>query len=122
MNLSMLDVPISPMQLPIHENYRYFESFMNWCIEYEINEAMYRTCVKNYFKNGSTDEALEMLERESEGGHKAAAYVFALISILLRGETKEHGIETIGQMKGMQQQRILTRECQQSLRQILGKI
>lgn len=79
-------------------------------------------CSEDYFKNGSTDETLEMLERESEGGHKAATYVFALISIFLRGETREHGIETIGHMKGMQQQRILTRECQQSLRQILGTI
>ncbi|KAG5619830.1 hypothetical protein H5410_005048 [Solanum commersonii] len=29
---------------------------------------------KNYFRNRSTDEALEMLEKASKGGHKVATY------------------------------------------------
>ncbi|KAG5614482.1 hypothetical protein H5410_014306 [Solanum commersonii] len=45
------------------------------------------------------DEALQMLEKASKGGHKAARYAFSLISILLGGESKRDGIQTIGEMK-----------------------
>ncbi|KAG5599998.1 hypothetical protein H5410_031368 [Solanum commersonii] len=95
----MLDVPISPLRLPTYENYRIFESLMNLCIECGNNEALYRTCVKNYFRNRNTVEALEMLDKASKGGHTTARYAFGLISIFLGGESRRDGIQTIGEMK-----------------------
>ncbi|KAG5619834.1 hypothetical protein H5410_005052 [Solanum commersonii] len=73
-NLSLLDVPFSPLRLLTYENYRNFESFMNCCIECENNEALYITGV------------------------------------------------TISKMKVTQEQRKITRQCRQRLREILGTI
>ncbi|KAG5619839.1 hypothetical protein H5410_005057 [Solanum commersonii] len=118
--MSLLDVPISSLRLPTYESYRNFESFMNCCIECGNNEALYRTGVvkefiqalirsnslfgvnifkRTIFRNRNTDETLEILVKASKGGHKAATYASALILIFLGGESREHGIQTIDQMK-----------------------
>jgi len=63
-----------------------------------------------------------MLDKASKGGHTAARYALGLISIFLGGESRRDGIQTIGEMKVTQQQRKITRQCRQRLRQILGTI
>lgn len=48
--------------------------------------------------------------------------MFALISILLCDEFKGDGIQTIGEMKGTQKQREITRRCRQRSRELLGTL
>ncbi|KAG5619833.1 hypothetical protein H5410_005051 [Solanum commersonii] len=110
------------IETPAYDNYSNFESFMKLCVECGNNEALYKTGVKNYFINRNTEEALQMLEKASKGGHTAARYAFGLILIFLGGESRLDGIQTIGEMKLMQERRKITRQCRRRLREILRNI
>ncbi|KAH0639645.1 hypothetical protein KY285_036231 [Solanum tuberosum] len=59
---------------------------MDKCVDCGNKEAMYRKGMFNFFRNINPDVALELIDKALKGGHNAATYVFALISLYLGGE------------------------------------
>ncbi|KAG5619836.1 hypothetical protein H5410_005054 [Solanum commersonii] len=86
-----------------------FNAFMDKCIDCGNTEAMYRKGMNNFFKNTNSDAALELIDKASKGGHGAAKYAFALISICLGGEYSQQGEKTIGEMKVTKKQKEIRR-------------
>uniref|UniRef100_M1D809 F-box protein n=1 Tax=Solanum tuberosum TaxID=4113 RepID=M1D809_SOLTU len=94
----MLDIHINPFIHIKDERNISFDAFMNKCVDCGNKEALYRKGMVNFFRNENPDVALELIDKALKGGHDAATYGFAIISIFLGGEYSREGVKTIGEM------------------------